>query len=72
MFAEIMIIVIPALTLSFVLGYFFGCAVEHNRHMEEEASLEGWDLPPLDEPLPYRITEGFEARQELIRKTDKP
>ena len=71
MFAEIMIIVIPALTLSFVLGYFFGCAVENNRRIEEESAREGWDLPPLDEPIPYRITEGFEARQELIRNTDE-
>lgn len=67
---EIIIIVIPALLLAFVFGYFFGCAVENNCHIEAETSATDWDLPPIDEPLPYLITEGYEARQELIRNSN--
>jgi hypothetical protein len=67
---EIIIIVIPTLCLSFVTGYFFGVAVESNRAINEQTEDLSWgELPPPDEPLPYRITEGHKARQELIKNT---
>jgi hypothetical protein len=56
--------------VAFVIGYFFGFCVENNRRIESETEDLSWELPPLDEPLPFRITEGFDARQELIRNSN--
>jgi hypothetical protein len=55
---------------AFVIGYFVGYCVENNRRIESETEDLSWELPHLDEPLPYRITEGYEARQELIRNSN--
>lgn len=63
MITEILLIVIPALIASFVIGFFFGLAVERNRQTEES----DWDLPPLDEPLPFRICDNHAGRQLIVK-----
>jgi heme/copper-type cytochrome/quinol oxidase subunit 2 len=64
MIIEILLIVIPALIASFVIGFFYGCAIENNRHLEEDAS---WDLPPIDEPILYRICDNHAGRAEIVK-----
>jgi hypothetical protein len=70
MLTQIIIITIASCGGSFVLGYFLGYAVRDFRAINDETEDPDWDLPPIDDPLPYRITDGYEARQELIRNSN--